>query len=638
MTNTHWLVYVKTFLRYFLIALGVIFFVVVISFLISWKHWQGFAAEAMRGQSLLNLALNDFRAQNWDEAKVKLEQGQSAFTASAQEIEALRTSWLPARIGLGRAQLNDLQHLNDSALIISASAAQAADLASNLDLAALGQGKFGDLSTERKAAILQSLIALEPELNGLKANVSLAIYNLDRIHRYGILSPFNKRLDEIRDQLAAGKILLARSIPIMRLLPAFTGYPSQVHYLIMLQNNDELRPTGGFLGSYVRVDIADFGEIKKLEANDIYHLDMPSIGKVVYEAPTPITSYLNVKNLYLRDSNWSPDWPTSARLIKEMYALESAAAGQSEPALDGVLAITPDLVANLLRLTGPITVRGETYAPENMQALLQYNVEIAYKDDDISSWDRKDIINDLISELKDRLMSLPLSRYPELAEVITKSITRGDLLMYFGNPGRQTVATALGADGSIETVSGDYLMVVDANLAAFKSDAVMSKRISYKLKQGASLQATATLNYRHDGGFDWRTTRYRSYTRVLAPLGSKLISIDGLNNSETDVSSYDDDALGKHVFGFFWSVEPGSSRQVSVNYELPPSLGQRLTDDKVYTLYVQRQPGSRIESLNVSIEPVKEIISSSPISEKGGQGADWSGQLESSQNFQILTN
>lgn len=638
MTNINLLNYFKIFFRYLLIALGVIFFIIIASFLISWKHWQGFATAAMRGQSALNSALVDFKSQNWAGAKEKIKQSQEAFTASATEIEALRTTWLPAKIGFGRAQLDDLQHLNDSALIISASAAQAADLASNLDLSAIGQGRFSDLSTERKAAILQSLIALEPELNGLRANISLAIYNLDRIHRFGILTPFNKRLDEARSQLATGEILLTRSLPILRLLPAFTGYPSNVHYLIMLQNNDELRPTGGFLGSYVRIDIADFGDIKKIEANDIYHLDMPSIGKVFYEAPAPIKNYLKVENLYLRDSNWSPDWPTSARLIAEMYALESAAALQSEPALDGILAITPDLVASLLRLTGPITVRGETYAPENMQALLQYNVEIAYKDDDISSWDRKEIINDLIAALKEKLMHLPLSRYPELADVITKSITRGDILLYFPNPGRQALASSLGADGSIKQVGGDYLMVVDANLAAFKSDAVMSKKISYKLKQEEALQSTVSLSYRHDGGFDWRTTRYRSYTRILAPLGSKLISIDGLNKNETDISSYDDESLGKHVFGFFWSIEPGNSRQVSVNYELPPSLDQRLTDDKVYTLYVQRQPGSRIESLNVSIEPVKQIISSSPISEKGGQGAYWSNKLESSQSFQILTN
>ncbi|PKM88968.1 hypothetical protein CVU83_00810 [Candidatus Falkowbacteria bacterium HGW-Falkowbacteria-2] len=638
MTNTNWINYLKTFFRYLLIALGVIFFILIISFLISWKHWQSFAQEAISGQKLLELALVDFRAQDWDEANVKLKESHSAFTASAKAIDSLRISWLPAKIGLGRAQLDDLQHLNDSALIISASAAQAATLASNLDLASLGQGRFRDLNADRKAAILQSLIALEPELNGLKANISLAIYNLDRIHRYGILAPFNKRLSEIRSQLATGEILLTRSIPIMRLLPAFTGYPQEAHYLIMLQNNDELRPTGGFLGSYVRVDLADFGEIKQLVADDIYHLDMPSIGKVVYQAPAPITNYLNVENLYLRDSNWSPDWPTSARLIQEMFALESAAAGQIEPELDGVLAITPDFVANLLRLTGPITVRGETYAPENMQALLQYNVEIAYKDEDITSWDRKDIINDLIAELKNQLMHLPLSRYPELADVITKSISRGDILMYFANPGRQAVATSLGADGSIKQVNGDYLMVVDANLAAFKSDAVMSKRISYSVKQGQGLQATTILNYRHDGGFDWRTTRYRSYTRVLAPLGSKLINIEGLNRSEADVSSYDDLSLGKHVIGFFWSIEPGSSRQLSINYELPIGINQRLADDKIYTLYVQRQPGSRIEGLNVSVEPTSKVINTSPSLENNKQKTFWTTTLEEARTFQILTN
>jgi len=235
-------------------------------------------------------------------------------------------------------------------------------------------------------------------------------------------------------------------------------------------------------------------------------------------------------------------------------------------------------------------------------------------------------------------MHLPLSRYPELADVITKSISRGDILMYFANPGRQAVATSLGADGSIKQVNGDYLMVVDANLAAFKSDAVMSKRISYSVKQGQGLQATTILNYRHDGGFDWRTTRYRSYTRVLAPLGSKLINIEGLNRSEADVSSYDDLSLGKHVIGFFWSIEPGSSRQLSINYELPIGINQRLADDKIYTLYVQRQPGSRIEGLNVSVEPTSKVINTSPSLENNKQKTFWTTTLEEARTFQILTN
>ncbi len=630
------------FTRFFLIALGVIFFVLLLSFAISWRHWRNFGEAALNGKTQLSGSLSDLQAKNWSSAREKLQAAEKSFTTSGEAVDSLRAAWFPAKLGLGRVQLNDLEYLNDSALIITGSALQATTMAQNLSAEAFNdEGSFQNLSPEKKAAFLQSLIALEPELNGLKANLNLALINLNRIHKYGILWPLRGQLQSLTEQLALGESMLTESLPIIRLIPAFSGYPESSHYLIMLQNNDELRPTGGFLGSYVRADIVAFGEIEKIVSDDVYHLDMPSIGKVKYTPPAPISKYLKVENWYLRDANWSPDWPQSARQIQEMFVAESNAAGQTEPTLDGVMAITPDFVSSLLKITGPITVRGETYAPENMQALLQYNVEVAYKDDDISSWDRKDIINELINVLKDKLLNLPLSQYPQLISTLTASMNRGDLLLYFNNPGRQSIASELGAGGEIKTVSGDYLMVVDANLAAFKSDAVMKKNIAYSLnKSGNKLQASVRLNYQHNGGFDWRTTRYRSYTRILAPLGSELKELKGINQADADFISYDDQELNKHVFGFFWSIEPGKSAELNLSYYLPSKLAENLQTNNVYTLYVQRQPGSRIDGLKVSINPGKEIQSISPQALNGiidQNTANWAINLENNQALQILT-
>jgi len=276
-----------------------------------------------------------------------------------------------------------------------------------------------------------------------------------------------------------------------------------------------------------------------------------------------------------------------------------------------------------------------------MQALLQYNVEVAYKDDKISSWDRKDIINELINVLKDKLLNLPLSQYPQLISSLSASMNRGDLLLYFNNSGRQSIASELGAGGEIKIVNGDYLMVVDANLAAFKSDAVMKKNIAYSVNKNADkLQANVRLNYQHNGGFDWRTTRYRSYTRILTPIGSELKELKGINQADADFISYDDKELNKHVFGFFWSIEPGKNAELNLSYYLPRSLSDNLQTNNVYNLYVQRQPGSRIDGLKVSINPGREIQSLSPQALNGTidqNTANWDINLENNQALQILT-
>ncbi|MGE5425989.1 MAG: DUF4012 domain-containing protein [Bacillota bacterium] len=626
----------KTTARYILIAFAVIFFALIASLLISLPTWRQFSKEALNGKSALETGLDAAKSKYWQDAASSFKNGKENFSGAESSLASLRSTWLPAKMGLGISALNDLGRLVRAGEIACASGQQAANLAGGLDLRAFSEGNFQDLPAEKKAAMLQSLIALEPELNGLKANLSLAAYELNNINRFGVLWPLHNRLLAAQKELAKALNLLEKGTPLIRLLPAFSGYPNPSHYLIMLQNNDELRPTGGFLGSFVRADIENFGEITKLDASDVYHLDMPSIGKVAYQPPLPLANYLKVQGWYLRDANWSPDWPQSAKLIKEMYRKEASAAGLNEPELDGVFAITPEFVADLIRLTGPITVRGETYSPENMQALLQYNVEVAYKDDDISSWDRKEIINDLISILRDKLTALPISRYSELASTLQSSMKSGDLQMYFSLPGMQTTAASLGADGAVKQVSSDYLMVVDANLAAFKSDAVMEKRISYHLEEKYRLESTVKLDYSHTGGFDWRTTRYRSYTRVLVPAGAELIAIDGLKKDETDVSSYEDVSLGKHVIGFFWSIEPGSSRSLSIRYALPNTLKQSLSDTKGYSVLVQRQPGSRIASLNIALD-LKQTISTASSGKAEGRTFRWQTNLDTSQSLNIQT-
>jgi hypothetical protein len=628
-------------LKLIFIALVVVLVLGITSLLISFSDWQNLAKEAITGRNNLESGLMALENKNWSLAVRSFEDANQNFLANDQSIQSLRTSWFPAKLKLGATQLNNLEHLNASSLIIARSALQVSRLAENIDPSSLNsEDNFQALSLDKKAAFLQSLIALEPELNGLKANLSLALIRLESIPEFSILWPIRGELRDLKDQLELGKDLISKTLPIVRLLPAFSGYPDEVHYLIMFQNNDELRPTGGFLGSYARLDIANFGEIKKIEASDIYHLDMPSIGKTSYEAPAPITKYLGVENWYLRDANWSPDWPTAAKQIQEMFQAESLAAGQVEPELNGILAITPDFVANLLRVTGPITIRGETYAPENMQALLQYNVEVAYREEGISSWDRKDIINELITELEKRLVNLPLRDYPELINRLSLSLERKDLLLYFNNPNIQSVALSLGAAGEIKNTEDDYFMVVDSNLAAFKSDAVMKKNIHYNLKEvNNRLESSLKLSYYHGGDFDWRTTRYRSYTRILAPLGSELINIEGLNMSEADLIDYDDPHLNKRVFGFFWTIEPGRSRELTINYYLPNRIKEQLSSNNQYNLYIQRQPGSRNERLNIAVELNKDFDQMMPNiinNELKKNGAYWTDKLEQDKEFRVI--
>lgn len=586
-----------------LIALAILL-LTLISLGSAYKNLKAAAAQGLAGKSELTQAAAAAQAKDWLVASNRAAAAQANFSYALENLNQTRTNIAVKYFPLVRNQINDLEYLLKTAEILSRSLERVMPLVINLDQIQKGAGQknFVDLPLSDKARFLQLIYESEPELNGLTANLKLAVINLDKIHRLGVLWPIYGQISDIKTELGQTAVLMEKLSPLIKLLPALAGYPNGSRFLLILQNNDELRATGGFIGVYGILESKN-GEITSLKSDDSYHLDMPASLTKEWglEPPGPVKKYLKVEKWYLRDANWSPDWPTAAQKINEIFQGESTAIKQPVLPFTGIVAITPDFVTDLIRLVGPITVKGATYNADNFQSLLQYNVEVAYKDQNISSWDRKEIINEIIGELKTRLFSLPTERWVELFKILDHNVITKNIQLYFSNESWENLVRTLGANGEVEKTASDYLLVIDSNLGAFKSDVVVKKNLAYTLtKESGGLKASVKLNYRHEGSFDWRTTRYRSYTRVYAPLGSRLISLDGVDKTTADISVTDDKALAKTVFGFFFTVEPGSAREINLTYNLPEMILKQ-TQSGAYRLLIQKQAGNRIEGLTVNL-------------------------------------
>ena len=202
--------------------------------------------------------------------------------------------------------------------------------------------------------------------------------------------------------------------------------------------------------------------------------------------------------------------------------------------------------------------------------------------------------------MKTRLFSLPTNRLNEILSSLQKDIAAKNIQLYFANSDKETLIQSLKASGEVVkyNCNNDYLMVIDANLAAFKSDAVMQKDITYNLKydKNTNLISSLVLNYKHNGDFNWRTTRYRSYTRVYAPFGSEFISLNGLDEKTSDLSILNDEKLNKTVFGFFLEIEPGLSKEINLKYRLPETIKKEIGLNNSYNLIWQNQAGSRAKT------------------------------------------
>jgi hypothetical protein len=153
-------------------------------------------------------------------------------------------------------------------------------------------------------------------------------------------------------------------------------------------------------------------------------------------------------------------------------------------------------------------------------------------------------------------------------------------------------------------------MAVDANLAALKTDAVINRSLDYIVQETADgLVAKVKINYANQGGFTWKTTRYRTFTRIYVPKGSQLIKVAGFSDDQESVVSGEE--LNKTYFGAFIEIEPGKIGGLSFEYKLPYNL-YALYKKGEYSLLLQKQPGTKIGQINIDCQFSKAIKTYEP--------------------------
>lgn len=576
------------------------------------KHLSSAVSDLRAGKAGLEGALAEVQASNFAAGQEKAERAVKDFAAGREELAALRLGPF-AYVPLIRQYQNEAGHFASGGEKLAQAVAGSISFASSFDsvIGRHAKGSFSQLPAADKRKLLAAIYQADVPLKETSAALDAALAEFSEVKSFGWLQPISGRINELKEKIAASQQTLGEAEPLTRLLPPLLGYPKPASFLFVLQNSDELRPTGGFIGTYGIIQSTD-GDLARFETHDIYHLDMPVKDKVTVAPPEPIKKYL-VDKWYMRDANWSPDWPTSAEKILWFYDKENSALDKPDPLkdFDGVIAVTPELITELMKLTGPVTVEGVTYTPENFVDLLQYKVEKDFVRLGVSSWQRKEVVGAIARTIKEKLLDLPIERWPDMIRLLGDNMARKNVLLYARDPALQKLIAEQGWSGEIKQDWGDYLMAVDANLAALKTDAVMERQITYKLEQqpDGRLKAIATLDYYHKGSVDWKTSRYQSFTRLYVPLGSKLLSLDG----EAPGSAASGEEAGRTFFGGYITVPPHGTAELRFEYLLPGSLSDNMKKYGNYALLVQKQPGSQGTRLSVDASFNNAIKSYNPV-------------------------
>lgn len=391
-------------------------------------------------------------------------------------------------------------------------------------------------------------------------------------------------------------------------VPEFLGFNGAHTYLVLFLNNTELRPAGGFIGSYAVVRVENgHTDIKMISGTET--LDLAADKTKLPSPPKPLSDYLGVDRWYFRDSNWSPDFSVSAAQALDFYARENGALAAE---IDGVVGITTDVLEDLLRLSGPVSVQGITFTPENVIEKLEYEVEYGYQQRGISVGERKQIMNELMQTIIQRLGGSVVTRFKDYVDLVYRLADERHVMMYSPNAELQNKITALDWDATMVTSSLDYWWWVDANLTALKTDHALQRTARYEItpRPDGRLVASVTMEYRHTGVFDWRTTRYRSYTRVFVPTGSELISVSG-NAKNKNTSVEQGSELGRTWFGTFIQIEPGDTRRLTFSYLLPREVTEAVKAGR-YSLSIQKQAGTTAHGLTLHLDFGKNITGAQP--------------------------
>jgi hypothetical protein len=347
------------------------------------------------------------------------------------------------------------------------------------------------------------------------------------------------------------------------------------NYLVILQNDAELRPTGGFVTSYVELGF-DHGLPTGFEMNDVYF----GIDQHDYVAPPypleELLGYEFYKGHTFRDANFDPNFPGTVSDLLYFYGLTKPATD-----FDGVFAVNYSLLQNALEVLGKVRVGDMELTAENVFESLEHYVSNIDRHNLEQIKDRKKILKTLARKVIAKAIFSP-SKYRALAELIASELETKNIILWFDrfeNP----YDSAFPAEPE-----GDFLAFVSANYGGMKTDRYIERNVRYfltidpnNIDGGHKLTADLNIELLHTGSENIPLSgQYSGYQRVFLPKGATLINtFDG---------QYFEQNEDYFVVGEVVELKPGESRTLNYKYELPSEI----FDGESYQLRLQKQSGT----------------------------------------------
>lgn len=537
-------------------------------------------------------------------------------------------------------------------------------------------------STANDIAYTDRFAIIRDHLRSAIPQYRLALEDISRVENSALPVEYQKTFDDFKVLFATfinDMDDMSRLIDVIRDILGTDGFK---RYLVMFQNHHEIRPTGGFLGSFALVDVQK-GKITHIEVPGGGTYDLQ--GQLAVHVKPPLPLQLVNGRWEFQDSNWFPDFPASAKKMEWFYE------NGRGTTVDGVIAINASVLERFLRVSGPIS--SDKYDlllnPENALAALEQQVEVDYdKTENKPKAVIADLLDQLLTGLKEDLDATAAIRM--LAE-LNEAANQKEIQIFLNDEELQKRIQEFGWTGEIEETppTQDYIMVVNTNLQGQKSDAKIEQYIDHtsQVQPDGSIINTVKIRRKHSGvrGEAFYGRENINFMRLYVPKGSELLDATGFvfppeesfhvpedwYKQDPDLLIYEKEKgvhiesgtrvteeFGKTVFGNWSVVQPGQTSEVSFIYRLPmkikmePEISGNTIANKWkdlflagmqkygsrYSLFVQKQSGvdSELNSKIIYPDGWTPVWRSQDDIRLAINGAEYSSKLEEDQAIGVV--
>ena len=490
----------------------------------------------------------------------------------------------------------------------------------------LSEGLFGEKEVEMKG-----------ELDKIEKNLDEAISIMGVLQ--GRLSGqwswlpgrFRDQLTKYKSELSTKRSEVQKVRKIIPILPEMLGLDGKRReYMVLLQNESELRPTGGFIGSYAILSF-EGGKFLGFDVQDIYEADGQLKGHV--EPPAEIKKYLGEAGWFMRDANWQASFPLSARDIQWFLEKET---GRK---VDGVIGLNLAAVKSVLGVTGEIFVPDfkEKINEDNLYEQAEYYSETKFFPGSVQ---KASFLGAVSKQLMEEIRLAKGMEGQRLLTSVMDLLERNEIQIVLNNTQAAEELAQAGWDGAMyegkcnppatsqageQACIADYLYIVEANLGVNKVNYFLYRNIERQVEIGEKIvkntlkiayENTAKINARPGGD-------YKNYMRIYVPREANVLEVnwDENGSGQKKIISGEDLKISyvgnKKEIGFLIVVPIGKKINVEMKYSENVDLSglQKFS----YLSYIQKQSGfgdtgmvtlvSMPETWQISaVEPVASIV------------------------------